>query len=82
MKKDVAPNTEIIARLPTPDEWSAMGGSNNHKRWSGYFASKLFQCMGRPVGGFFEQAGIYGHQDLVDGVWEWIDRYESISERS
>lgn len=73
-EKGASPN--VVVSLPSLGEWHAMtetssGQTQDVRRWSGPFATK-FSTSIQPVGVYPERAGAKGHQDLSDGVWEWI----------
>jgi hypothetical protein len=61
-----------IARLPTLEEWCEMVGvaASGSGGKGGHLAMAPLDV--RPVGVDLEQVGIYGHEDLSNGVWEWI----------
>ncbi|WP_238185450.1 NACHT domain-containing protein, partial [Methylobacterium trifolii] len=68
--------SKIVVRLPSCDEWRSMTGlapveNRDLKRWSGPFVSRFLAPVD-PVGVYPERASPYGHQDISDGIWEWI----------
>lgn len=76
MRSEQTASSKVVVRLPSLDEWCGMtapstGGKQAEKRWVGAFDEK-FSTSVQPVGVYPERAGVHGHQDLSDGVWEWI----------
>ena len=72
MQGDDSLSRRWIARPPKLDEWQAMAGVAEAKKWSEGAFERKFSFSVRPVGVFLEHVSVYGHQDLSDGVWEWI----------